>query len=99
MRKIFIIFIIAVLMLSGCGGDKEEGEEQSNAATPQVQQSPEQASTTNTPEPTLQTFGPTPSAQPQGTVSAEQTQQELQELKDALDELTGGDFSDIDYSE
>jgi PBP1b-binding outer membrane lipoprotein LpoB len=104
MKKVFIIMIIAVFMLSGCGDDKNtsttERTEPEAAATP-VQQTPKPdktpASTESTVAPTMQ---PTqPAATPQDTAAATQTKEELEELSNALEGLTGGDFSDIDYSE
>ena len=104
MKKVFIIMIISVFLLSGCDDDKSasttESAESEAVATP-VQQTPlpdeSPASTDGTVEPTVQ---PTqPAATPQDTVSAERTKEELEELSEALEALTGGDFSDIDYSE
>ena len=104
MKKVFIIMIIAVLLFSGCGDDKNASAAQSNdaeAAAPPVQQAEQTdespVSTAPSTEPTMQ---PTqPATTPADTASAEQTKEELEELSEALEGLTGGDFSDIDYSE
>ena len=104
MKKVLIIMIIAVLMLSGCGDDKKTSTSQSTdveAVSTPVQQTSQPEETPIPPVPSAeQTPEPAqPAATPQDTASAQQTKEELEELSDALEGLTGGDFSDIDYSE
>ena len=104
MKKVFIIMIVAVFLLSGCGDDKDASATQSNESetvTTPVQQTEQRdespVSTAPSTEPAMQPTQPVTT--PANTASAEQTKEELEELSEALEGLTGGDFSDIDYSE